>query len=350
MRVGVEWRGMSPARLRRGWKRADLHVHTSFSGWGHLRLIGARDCYVTPDAAFEAARARGMHFVCFTDHNTIAGALDFLSRRPDEAHRVIVGEEVDTSIPGSSQRLHVGVLGVDERLHVDIARLRGNVFHLIAELRSRGVFFALNHPFRGSRSVRSARRDLASVLPLVPAIEVCNGSEPASHGRILKEMFASGNFGPKVLVGGSDAHRAQRVGTVHTAAPGRSTSEYLENLKRGICAVGGEPAGLRALLWDVYSIIGSYYGQLLGDLGSKRRRGRHLPGAVALVPAVLAGVPLILTAAQACHREWIARRGRWETLDGSPVGATVVPTPSPPAPRRGRPWRTSWRSRTSRTG
>jgi len=320
-------------RLRRGWKRADLHVHTRFSGWGHLRPIGAMDCYVTPDAAFETARARGMHFVCFTDHNTISGALDFLSRRPEQEDRVIVGEEVDTWIPGSSQRLHVSVLGVDESPHDDIARRRGNCFGLIAELRSRGVFFVLNHPFRGFRSVRSARRDLAIVLPLVPAIEVCNGSDPRSHGRILKAMLDSGDFGPKVLVGGSDAHRTQRIATVHTAAPGRSKWEYLESLKRGICVVEGEPSGPRALLWDVYSIIGEYYGQLLADLGTKsrRRRARNLPGALTLVPAVLAGVPWVLTAAQACHREWIARRGRWETLAGTvgrSIGASEDAVPS----------------------
>ncbi len=127
-----------PDPLPRGWTRAALHVPPSCSGWGQLRPIGAQDCYVTPGAAFNAARARGMDFVCFTDHNTISGALDFLSRRPEEEDRVIIGEEVDAWIPGSSQRLHIGVFDVDERLHEDITRLRGICFELIAELRSRG--------------------------------------------------------------------------------------------------------------------------------------------------------------------------------------------------------------------
>ncbi len=282
---------------------------------------------MAPRAAFETARARGMDFVCFTDHNTISGALDFLSQCPEAEDQVIIGEEVDTWFPGSSQRIHISVFDVDERLHEDISRLRGNCFELIAELRSRGAFFVLNHPFRGFRSIRSARRHLAKVLPMVPAIEICNGSDPRSHGTTLKALVDSRGSSSKVMVGGSDAHRTSRIATVHTAAPGRSKAEYLDSLRRGICAVGGLPPGLGALVRDVYSIVGEYYWHLLVDLGtaSRRRRIRNLPGAVALVPAVLVGVPLALTIAQACHQEWIARYGRWETLadvPGCAIGAS----------------------------
>ena len=51
--------------------RADLHMHTCFSGWRSLRVVGAQDCYVTPKDAYDTARDRGMDFVCFSDHDTI---------------------------------------------------------------------------------------------------------------------------------------------------------------------------------------------------------------------------------------------------------------------------------------
>ncbi len=306
---------------RQGWKRADLHVHTSFSGWGRLRSIGARDCYVAPHAAFDAARARGMDFVVFTDHDSIAGALDFLSRRPEHEARVVIGEEVEARFPDSSQTLHISAFDVDERLHEDIARLRGSCFELIDELRSREVFFALNHPLRGFRTVRSARRHLASVLPLLPAVEICNGSDPRSYAAILAAMIDSLGAGPKVLVGGSDAHRASGIGSVHTSAPGRSKSEFLDSVRTGICAVGGSPPGLGPLVRDVYAIVGEFYLRLLADLLSARwpRRIPHLPGAVALVPAVLGGVPLALTLAQVLRQEWLARCGRWDALADATV-------------------------------
>lgn len=295
------------------WRRADLHVHTSFSGWGYLRGIGARDCYVTPEAAFEAARARGMDFVCFTDHNTISGALDFLSRRPSEEPRVVIGEEVETRFPDTSQKLHVSVFDVDEGLHDDIERMRGNYLDLFAEMHSRGVFFALNHPFRGFRTIRSARHHLTKLLPLVPAVEVVNGSDPRSFAAILTAMIDSGGMGPKVLIGGSDAHRASRIGTVYTSAPGRTKAEYLRNVHDGRCRVGGSPPGFGPLVWDVYAVICEYYGRLLAGRPSPFRSGRllQIPGAILLAPAVLAGVPLLLTLGQALRQEWIARFGRW---------------------------------------
>ncbi len=276
-----------------------------------------------------------MDFVCFTDHNSISGGLDFLSRRPEDADRVIVGEEVETTFPGSPQRLHVSVFDVDERLHEDIARLRGNCFELIEQLRSRCVFFALNHPLRGFRSIRSARRHLAQVVPLVPAIEICNGSDPRSYAAVLSAMIDSGGADPKVLVGGSDAHRASRIGTVHTLAPGRSKSEFLDSLRQGRCAIGGSPPGLGPLVWDVYAIIGEYYRRLLADLGSASWRVRipHLPGASVLVPAVLGGVPVALTIAQALRQEWIARFGRWDELAFIPPRSIEAAGGAEPADR-----------------
>ncbi|HKQ61867.1 MAG TPA: PHP-associated domain-containing protein, partial [Candidatus Polarisedimenticolaceae bacterium] len=278
------------------WKRADLHLHTSFSGWRSLRLIDAQDCYVAPDEAFAAARARGMDYVCFTDHNTIDGAHDFLARHPEHEPRVIVGEEIETTFPGSEQWIHLGVLDVDERLHEDLARLRPDCYELIAELERRGRFFVLNHPFQSFRTRRALRRHLAPLLARVPAVEVVNSTSPASHARILPGLLRDVG-----RVGGSDAHTCRRIGAAYTTAPGGTKHEFLDNLKRGTCAIGGGPAGLGSLVRDVYTVIGQYYARL-----SPRRPRSALGGAV-LLPAVLGGVPALLTLAQALRQEWVAR-------------------------------------------
>ena len=119
------------------WKRADLHLHTSHSGWRRLRMIDAQDSYVTPEAAFAAARRRGMDFVCFTDHDTIDGARVFLDRHPEEEPRVIVGEEREVLLPGTRQWLHLGVYGLDERDHRELQRRRRDAHDTIAYLTSR---------------------------------------------------------------------------------------------------------------------------------------------------------------------------------------------------------------------
>jgi len=299
-------------RAASGWARADLHLHTSFSGWRSLGLIDAQDCYLSPDTGFAVARARGMDFVCFTDHNTIDGAIDFLSRHPEHEPRVIIGEEVEARFPDSRHWLHINVFDVDEALHSDLAKLRGNCHELIAELRRRDLLFVLNHPFQSFRSIGAASRRLGEVLSLFPAVEVCNGTSPRSHVPALEAML-QGNPGERaVQLGGSDAHTRAGIASVYTAAPATTKAEYLECLRSGTCAIGGAPRGFGALVRDVYLIVGQYYARLYGSPGPvTRRRLKNLVAATALLPASVLGVPAGVTALQVARQEWIARFGPW---------------------------------------
>ena len=308
--MGLEERAPGPQRTR--WKRADLHVHTCFSGWRSAGLLDAQDCYVRPEAAFAAARARGMDFVCFTDHDTIDGALDFLSRHPEHEPSVIVGEEIEARFPGSKTWIHIGVLDVDDALHDDLSRLRTDCFELIGELARRGRWFVLNHPFQSFRTVAEAERRLREVLPLFPAVEVSNATSPRSHAAILEAWLGRSARPDTVRVGGSDAHTRGGIGAVCTAAPARSKAEFLDALRGGRCVIEGRPRGFPALVRDVYAIIGQYYARLYGGRRPlTARRLKSLAAGTALLPASLLGAPLALTALQFARQEWIARRGPW---------------------------------------
>ena len=79
--------------------RADLHVHTWHSGYNHdLPFLKSRDCFADPLAVYQTAKARGMDLVAITDHDSIDGGLDLLSRAPD-GRDVILGEEVSCWLP-----------------------------------------------------------------------------------------------------------------------------------------------------------------------------------------------------------------------------------------------------------
>lgn len=312
------------------WRRADLHMHTRYSGWRSLRLIDAQDCYVDPQAAYARARLRGMDFVCISDHDTIDGALDLLNRRPELEPRVIVAEEVEARFPDSSEWVHINVFGVDEPMHRDLTRLRSNAVELVRELNRRELFFVLNHPLQSFRSIGAARRHLAELLPLVAGIEVCNSTSPRSHQRILTEMLA--RLGPRrpVPVGGSDAHTLQRIAAVYTGAAGETKAEYLNNVRLGACRVGGDAPGLPALIRDVYLIIGRYYAQLWGRACPTRgtRRLRNVAVSSALFPAVVLGLPAALTTLQAARQAWIGRYGAWNELAATLAGR-VLPASTP---------------------
>lgn len=315
------------------WKRADLHMHTAFSGWRSLRLIDPQDCYVSPERAYETAIERGMDYVCFTDHNTIDGALDLLARRPDAEPRLIVGEEVETTLPGTEQWIHINVYGVDERLHDDLQRMRPDCFQLIEELTRRDLFFVLNHPFQSFRSARAARRDLSSLLPLFPGIEVLNSTSPRSHEPILRALSRRTGTRLPSCVGGSDAHTLSRIGAVFTEAPGDDRTEYLRHVRRGTARIGGEALGIAALVRDVYSIVFRYYRDLYGaeyPLPTPRRL-KNIFWSGVMFPGVLVGVPAIVPALHAIRQEWIAFAGRWDRV-GEHWRLEQSSEPSAPAP------------------
>jgi predicted metal-dependent phosphoesterase TrpH len=279
---------------------------------------------MTPEAAFATALARGMDFVCFTDHDSIDGAMDFLSLHPEEEPRVIIGEEREVRLPISRQWLHLAVYGLDERDHRILARLHDDAFETIAYLRERGLLFALNHPFQSFRSIAAARRDLARLLPLVPAVEVANSSSPPSHRPAIEAMldgFTRGGGVAHARLGGSDAHTPRRVAATWTAAPGRTKRDYLDSIRRGDCVAGGEAMGLPALIRDTYRVIAQYYRAVYAPSSSpvESRDLRNILGSIGLLPAVLFGVPVTLTSLHVLRQEWIARAGAWETMGAAPV-------------------------------
>ncbi|WP_243683999.1 PHP domain-containing protein [Methanosarcina barkeri] len=51
--------------IEEGWRRADLHVHTTCS----FDVLPARD--LNPESLYEKALKMGMDYVTFTDHDTI---------------------------------------------------------------------------------------------------------------------------------------------------------------------------------------------------------------------------------------------------------------------------------------
>ena len=56
---------VAEALLREGWKKADLHVHSACSY--DVPPVEA----MRPEILFEKAKAQGLDFVTFTDHDTV---------------------------------------------------------------------------------------------------------------------------------------------------------------------------------------------------------------------------------------------------------------------------------------
>ena len=175
--------------------RADLHVHTWHSGYNHdLPFLKSRDCFADPLAVYQAAKARGMDLVAITDHDSIDGGLELLSRAPD-GRDVILGEEVSCWLPvdgatGPDQRVevHFGTWGMTETAHRELQPLRGNALEVAAYLRAAGIFFAFNHPFHFYQGQLPLERYLELLIDAAPAIETRNGAMLPAHNQLAAAL------------------------------------------------------------------------------------------------------------------------------------------------------------------
>ncbi len=290
----------------RRFARADLHVHTRFSHWRHLGACNARDSYNEPLAVYERLRSAGMDFVAYTDHDTIDGAIDLLSRRPELEPRVIIGEEVETCFPETKQWLHINVFGIDEAAHREIQALAPDVRELVAWLRARGILHVLNHPFQSLRVQTPAAGFIEDILGLFDHFEIENAALSARHNRAVAEMLDHARrMGLRRHgVGGSDAHVMRHLAVSRTVAPVEISASgipckrsFLDAVARGEARAEGGTVGVAALTAATYRVIGRYYLQFAASRTRREMRPVNWAAAGTLAPAVIAGFPAFISLA-----------------------------------------------------
>jgi predicted metal-dependent phosphoesterase TrpH len=263
--------------------RADLHVHTRHSRVnGNVPFLRSRDCYSDPLDVYDIARRRGMTVVTITDHDSIDGCLELLSRRPDLPD-FLMGEEVSCWYPGAALEVHLGVYGITEAIHAELQPLRGNVFDVIACLRTTNTFFAFNHPFHFYRG-QVPLADYLALVATAPAVEVRNGTMLAKHNALVARLWTQLRGDAAPIVAGSDAHTTRRIGRTWTEAPGATAAEFLASLRAGRSRACGEHGGARAVAGDAYGVVARYAASIFG-FGPEDHHGWHRLGCAAFVVA-----------------------------------------------------------------
>jgi len=316
-------------------QRVDLHTHTCFSEWKHLRLIKPRDSYSDPEEVYRRCRELGLDYVAITDHDTIEGALHLLSRRPELEPFVIVGEEVETHFPDTGQWVHVNVFDIDERAHDEITRLKPNIYDLVAWLRQRGIFHVLNHPFQSYRIQKPGPAYIEEILELFDHFEVGNATLSSRHNRTVAEMirYAGALYSRKTGVGGSDAHYLGHLGMQVTEADASGGKrEWLAAVARGDVSVTGRSIGAASLTANVYRIIGQYYLSLRDPKIREGMRATNYAAAAALAPACIAGLPAFLNLGNSLRLEAVSyylRRTIRKLQESEPAAASDLIGDSP---------------------
>lgn len=219
--------------------RADLHVHSCYSGSGHLRAPRLRSGLSEPETLVRTARARGMSLATLTDLDTIEGCLAFLDRHPD-APDFFLSEEVLASEPRSGARVSVLIYGLDERQHRDLQGLKWDVFDVAAYARVEGLAASLGSLLPVLERAGSEDR-VRNLIRAFDRFEIRNGAEDRVcnelMARLVQQTAAGRSFG---VTAGSNAHVTGRVARTVTVARASGCGEFLDALRENRTWAEGE--------------------------------------------------------------------------------------------------------------
>lgn len=188
--------------------RADLHVHTCYSG----------DCSTPLKSIIDCCPKIGINCIAISDHNTIAGALRLKEMAPFQI-QIIVAEEIMTR--------EGELMGLFLTNEIPKGMSAGET---IAQIKSQGGLVGIPHPF--GRPFQNSNKLLSGkILSQVDIVEVFNSRTPlpVSSARAWRLALEHG----LATSAGSDAHTVSEIGRAYVEMPEfHSPSEFLDCLSR----------------------------------------------------------------------------------------------------------------------
>jgi predicted metal-dependent phosphoesterase TrpH len=206
--------------------RVDLHCHTCYS----------RDSLTTYDELLQAMDRRDLDKVAITDHNVIAGAMEFHARAPD---RFLVGEEIKTT------HGELIALFVEERIPPGLSPQE-----TIARVHAQSGLIGAPHPLDRLRSEALGRRMLEAIHEQLDFLEVFNARVSfARDNRLARELAVRWGLPGSA---GSDAHAPSEVGRAYIEIPPfDDPASFLDSLAQG--QIGGRLSSPGVHLLSTYA-------------------------------------------------------------------------------------------------
>jgi predicted metal-dependent phosphoesterase TrpH len=237
--------------------KADIHVHTKYSGLAHYKFLKFPESASNPEDVVKIAKKIGLSVLCITDHNSIAGAIKAKEYAKDDPDiEVVIGEEVSTSDG------EVIGLFLNEEIPMDLS-----AEETIRRIREQGGVVLAPHPFSGHVF---GIGDLIDSLD-IDGIEVINGGH--IDGISNDKAMEHSKCGRWACVAGSDAHALGQLGCCCTLFEGKTA----EDLRASILNKTTQPYGSsttldRGVKWSIgvvlYAdklVLKSFFGMLRGE-------------------------------------------------------------------------------------
>lgn len=208
--------------IEEGWKRADLHAHTTCS----FDVLPVRDLH--PESLYDKALNLGMDYVTFTDHDTVE-ACELLGW---DREKFVPGVEMSVYDPEfAGHVLHINVFELDRENFFElreIAEIEHNLKSFIKYLKRHKLPFVYNHPFWFEFHREPNPSAVPRLARLFPVLEY-NMNEPKQKNGLtiaLAEKFGKG------IAATTDSHSG-KLGKVYTLAKGDSFKDFFRNVEKG---------------------------------------------------------------------------------------------------------------------
>jgi len=223
-------------------KRADLHVHTMYSGVGRLGQLRFPESIDTPEEVVDAARSKGLNVLCITDHNSVNGALAAkeYAKRFDDIE-VVVGEEISTADG------EIVGLWLTERVPPKLP-----IKETIERIREQGGITVAPHPF--SFHVPALGEKIFDLD--IDGIEVLNGGHVDKYSNRMATEVSKKYPGKWAEIASSDSHSTLTMGYAWTEFDGNDAND----LRSAILEKRTIPCGIptpvdKAVMWSIKVVM-----------------------------------------------------------------------------------------------
>lgn len=220
--------------------KADVHVHTRYSGFGQYKAITFPESICRPEDVVDEARRKGMRVLCITDHNTVLGALrarEYAKRFPDI--EIVVGEEI------SAKEGEIIGLFLSEGVPRGLPARE-----TIERIRAQGGLVIAPHPFSAHVPALGKLVDELDI----DGLEVLNGGHVDGYANESAKKHASN--GRWAVLAGSDAHASAQIGCCYTTFEGETAADFRKAILERRTATEGEVSTLQmGIKWTVQVVL-----------------------------------------------------------------------------------------------
>ncbi len=222
--------------------KADLHIHTKYSGIGRFWKLKFPDSVEEPRNILKMAKKRNIGVIAITDHNTIRGGIETKKLEKEFDIEVIVGSEILTT--------EGEIIGLF--LNEEIPKYL-TPEETIERIKEQGGLAIAPHPYS---PICKSLEDRIFDLDL-DGVEVFNAyhRDGIVNNIALNKVIENYHKKPFAFIGSSDAHIARMVGNAYTLFEGNSADDLYKAIIKKRTTFGGKPTPLyQAILWS-YDIV-----------------------------------------------------------------------------------------------